>query len=281
VDAVGVLAGERDGRGRGGLVVLVLGVPHRAQCLVPVGFQAVGDQPVAGVDGQVAAAGEVGAVPGAFDVVTAQQVGVFGPGLQFGLHTERDLERERGEGVEQQSPDRGVHAGAGDEQAAARCTVDAFAHVLVVGHLDAVARVVAHAHPPPAAGADRQALEQRRAFPCRALVPLAAVRLGVTQQCGLVGLVLFEADISRVRVPDEREPLLARHGDHGLLAGGRVAGFAALPVDERAGIARVVQGAQHPGPSGRKGMPLDREPTPPASKNAPVLGPAQVVPPRA
>ena len=122
----------------------------------------------------------------------------------------------------------------------------AFAHALVVGHLDAVARVVAHAHPPPAAGADRQALQQRRAFPCRALVPLAAVRLGVTQQCGLVGLVLFEADISRVRVRDEREPLLARHGDHGLLAGGRVAGFAALPVDERAGIARVVQGAQHP-----------------------------------
>src|SRR5207249_8290779 len=60
VDAVGVLAGERDGRGRSGLVVLVLGVLHRGQCLVPVGFQAGGDQPVARVDGQVAAAGEVG-----------------------------------------------------------------------------------------------------------------------------------------------------------------------------------------------------------------------------
>ncbi len=49
-----------------------------------------------------------------------------------------------------------------------------------------------------------------------------------------------------MRVGDEREPLLARHVDRRHLAGGRVAGFAALTVDERAGIARVVQGAQHP-----------------------------------
>ena len=177
-DAGLVLVGERDGGGSGGFLVVVLGGLHGAQRVVPVGFQAVGDQPVVGVDGEVAAAGEVGAVAGPFDVVAAQLVGVVGAGLEFGLHGERDLERERGEGVEQQLPDRGVDAGAGDEQAARRGAVDAFAHALVVGHLDAAAGVVAHGHPPPAVAADGQALQQRRSFPRRAAVPLAAVRLG-------------------------------------------------------------------------------------------------------
>jgi hypothetical protein len=41
-----------------------------AQRVVPVGFEAVGDQPVAWVDGQVAAAGEVGAFAGPLDLLT-------------------------------------------------------------------------------------------------------------------------------------------------------------------------------------------------------------------
>ena len=69
------LVGER-GVGGGGLaVVVVLGGLQGAQRVVPVGFEAVGDEPVVGVDGQVAAAGEVGAVAGAFDVGAAQLVG--------------------------------------------------------------------------------------------------------------------------------------------------------------------------------------------------------------
>ena len=70
--------------------------------------------------------------------------------------------------------------------------------------------------------------------------------MGVDQQCGLVGLELLEADVSGVGVGEEREPLLARQADHCLLASDRVAGLATLAVDERAGIAGVVQGAQHP-----------------------------------
>ena len=68
---------------------------------------------------------------------------------------------ERGEGVEQQLSYRFVHAGARNEQTAARGAVDALAHALVVGHPDPAAGVVAHAHPPPAVRADRQALQQR------------------------------------------------------------------------------------------------------------------------
>jgi hypothetical protein len=87
-----VFLGERGGR-RGGVLVVVLGGAQRAQRIVPVRFQGVGDQPVVRVDGQVAAAGELGAVAGAFDVCAAQLVGLVGAGLELGLHVERDLAR--------------------------------------------------------------------------------------------------------------------------------------------------------------------------------------------
>ena len=76
-DAGALLLVERGGGGLGGGVV-VLGVGQLAQAGVPVGFEGVGDQPVAGVDGQVAAAGLVGGVLGALDGGGAQRVGVLG-----------------------------------------------------------------------------------------------------------------------------------------------------------------------------------------------------------
>ena len=117
-DSVLQLVGEGGcGGGAGALVVLARGV-QGAQCVVPVGFEAVGDEPVVRVDGQVAAAGQVGAVAGAFDVPAAQCIGFGGAGVQFGLHGQGDLERERGEGVEQQAGDGFVDDGAGHGLAA-------------------------------------------------------------------------------------------------------------------------------------------------------------------
>jgi hypothetical protein len=52
-----------------GSVVLVLDVLELAELVVPVGFEGVGDEPVVGVDGEVAAACEFGVVAGAFDVL--------------------------------------------------------------------------------------------------------------------------------------------------------------------------------------------------------------------
>ena len=52
-----------------GLVVVVLGCLDGAERVVPVGFQGVGDEPVVGVDREVAAPREVGVVPGPLDVV--------------------------------------------------------------------------------------------------------------------------------------------------------------------------------------------------------------------
>jgi len=56
------------------LLVVVLRLAEGAEGVVPVGFEGVGDQTVVRVDAEVAAAGQVGAVPCSFDVVAAQGV---------------------------------------------------------------------------------------------------------------------------------------------------------------------------------------------------------------
>jgi len=154
-DAGLVLLAESLGGLCGCGVVVVFGGAQGAQRVVPVGFQAVGDEPVVRVDGQVAAAGQVGVLAGSFDVAAAQRVGFVGAGLEFGLHGQGDVEGERGDGVEQQLTYRSVDRRAGHGQAARSAGVDAGAHAFVVGDLDAAADVVAHGHPPPASPADR------------------------------------------------------------------------------------------------------------------------------
>ena len=101
----------------GGLaVVFVLGGLQRAERVVPVAFERVGDEPVVGVDGEVAAAGELGVVAGSVDVGAAELVSFAGAGFELGLDGERDLERERGDRPEQQIPDRAVdRRGRGDQ----------------------------------------------------------------------------------------------------------------------------------------------------------------------
>jgi hypothetical protein len=67
-----------------GGVVGVLGVGQGAQGGVPVGFEGAGDQPVGRVDGEVAAAGQVGVVAGALDVGGTQRVGLGRAVFQLG-----------------------------------------------------------------------------------------------------------------------------------------------------------------------------------------------------
>jgi hypothetical protein len=58
-------------------------------------------------------------------------------------------------------------------------------------------------------------------------------------------LILLEGDVSGVCFGDQRRPLLARQFLRSRLALGVLAGAAAA-IGERAGVARVVQRAQHP-----------------------------------
>jgi hypothetical protein len=84
--------------GGGRLLVVVLGGLDGAQRVVPVGLERVGNEPIVGVDGEVAAARELGALARAVDLRAAQLVGFVGALLEFGLDGERDVEREWGDG---------------------------------------------------------------------------------------------------------------------------------------------------------------------------------------
>src|ERR1700676_2317834 len=125
-DAGALGVGELAGGLLACLFVGVLGVVEVAQGCVPVGFEAVGDEPVGGVDGQVAAPGEVGVVAGAFDVGGAHPVRVGGALVEIG---------------------------AGNGRADRLCVFDAVALTRVGGQRLAVAVVVAHRHPLSAAAA--------------------------------------------------------------------------------------------------------------------------------
>jgi hypothetical protein len=80
--------GELPGVVLAGLLGCVPGLGEGAQRGVPVGFEGVGDEPVSGVNGQVAVAGQVGEVAGALDVRGAQCFGLVGAVLELGLDGE-------------------------------------------------------------------------------------------------------------------------------------------------------------------------------------------------
>ena len=208
-DPVLLGVGELPGVLLAGLVVGGLGVAQGAQRGVPVGFEGVGDEPVGGVDGEVAAAGQVGVVAGALDVGGAQRVGLGGAVLEFGGDLEGGLDGQRGEGGDEQLADVLVEGVAGDGGADRAGVLDAVALAEVGGQVFPAAGVVADGHPPAAAAADDDALQQGGAFAGRPGGPVAAVRGGVGREPGDVGLVLVQGDVSGVGAGDEGDPLLA------------------------------------------------------------------------
>jgi hypothetical protein len=89
-------------------------------------------------------------------------------------------------------------------------------------------------------------LQEGGSFAGWAVAAVGAVRDGEFGQPVLVGLELFPGDVSGVRVGDQHSPLVARQGDDARPATG--CGPVGVPaVEERAGVAGVVQYPQHPG----------------------------------
>src|SRR6266508_2943123 len=129
---VSLRLGER-GCGGFGVFVGVGGLGELAQGGVPVGFEGVGDEPVGGVDGEVAAAGLFGVVLGAVHGGGAQPVGVLGAGGEFVGDGEGGFQGEWGEGVDEELPYGGVDAGAGDGLADGGGGADAVVLADVVG----------------------------------------------------------------------------------------------------------------------------------------------------
>jgi hypothetical protein len=127
-----VVVVESDLRRGGGMFVVVAGVLEGAERFVPVGLEAVGDKPVVRVDREVAATGELSALAGPFDVGAPQGVCFVGASFELGLDGEGDLERERSDGVEEQTRDRSVDVATGDGLATTSSTLDRLADALVV-----------------------------------------------------------------------------------------------------------------------------------------------------
>jgi Stage II sporulation protein E (SpoIIE) len=127
-----------------------LGLAEGAQRGIPVGFAGVGDEPVGGVDGEVAAAGQVGVVAGALDVGGAQRIGFVGTVLELGLDGEGGLGGQRGEGAGERLPDLLVEAGAGNGLADPAAVRDAVALAHVGRDFLIAAPVVADGHAQPA-----------------------------------------------------------------------------------------------------------------------------------
>ena len=237
--------GELPGVVLAGLLAGVLGLGQGAERGVPVGFEGVGDEPVGGVDGEVAAAGQVGVVAGALDVGGAQGVGLVGAVLQLGGDGEGGLDGERGEGVDEQLPDPLVQAGAGDGLADPAGVLDAVALADVGGEFAAAALVVADGHPLPAAPADDDALQQRGAFAGRPGGAVPAVRGGV----GCARRARLASYWSRVMYPGWAPGMKEIHSSRGSavrdqLPAGQLE--VAVPAEgERAGVAGIVQDPQH------------------------------------
>ena len=135
--------GEVGVSGGGLAVVFVLGGLQRAQRVVPVGFEGVGDEPVVGVDGEVSATGELGVVAGSVDVGAAELIGLGGAAFELGLDGERDVERERSDGLEQQIADRTVDRVSGEMQADRAAALDVVVGAAVVRHERVAALVIA------------------------------------------------------------------------------------------------------------------------------------------
>ena len=139
--------------------VVVLGVAQRTQFLVPFGFERLGHQAVVGVDGEVAALGELGFVAGPVHLLVSQVVGLLGPGDKLVVHGQGHFEGERRHRLDEQVPDGTVDVLAEQTLARRLGFLDASLLAEVLGHDLAVLDVVADGHALAAAPADHEALQ--------------------------------------------------------------------------------------------------------------------------
>ena len=121
--------------------------------------------------------------------------------------------------------------------------IDRLALAYVIGPGPVAAGVVAHRHSLPAHPADGQPLQQRRPLPGRTAAPVRAVRLGVGPQLPPIGFKALPGDVPRVAVGQQNGPVGLRQPSELNPTVGAPA-LSAAPVDEGAGVSRVVQHLQ-------------------------------------
>ena len=207
------------GRSGGDLGDGALGAADLGEALFPFALQRAGDEPVLGLAGVELAAGALGVDLRALEL----QLGRAHPRLVVGVgvldRAQRRLDPGRSQRLEHGVEHDLLDPPAADRLAALGAVELVAAHARVVGHERLAA--VADLHPPPAAPAADQPLQQRPAL-ARGAAALAARRAPVGAQPLLVGQVALEGDVAGVVVLDAHVPLLARRAalalaDHAVL----------------------------------------------------------------
>src|SRR5262249_13867103 len=221
-------------------LVFFLRLGQRPQSAVPFRLELVGHEAVVGIDLHEAPAREVGFVPRPLHVAPAQPIRLVGARLELLLDRERRLQRPWRPGLAPEPSPGAVEVGAGDALADRLAAGDALPLAGVGRERLAATVVVPDGHALAAASADHQALQQRGSFAGWAAAAVGALGLRVVAEAPLNVLKLLPRDVARVRIRDERGPLLAREP---LERAGAITmpALTAPAKEESAGEARIVQ----------------------------------------
>jgi hypothetical protein len=168
-DALALSFVDAEPIGRSLALVAFLSLGQVAQLCIPVGFQRVGDEPVGGVHLHVALAGAIGLVLCSFDLPVTQAIGLVMTSRYLRLNGERELERQRRDGLDEQLAYRGIDP-CSQDALAQRVTEKPSAtraHV-VRDEFATPTRVVVHVHAAAAQPADDAPLQEGGTFARRA-----------------------------------------------------------------------------------------------------------------
>src|SRR5262249_15439362 len=205
--------GGGEGCRAGGLAAgeLGFGGGQVGERFLPGGFQAAGDQPVAGVDGLVAALGLGGRVAGLLDLAAPLLQGSVVPLLELPGGLQAGAQRHWLQRGQERAGDGGVDGHAAGPQVPGAAAFDQLPGAgAVVARGGLVLALVVDGELAAAGAAGGQALQQCAALTDRAGARLMSDRADVLGDLCLVGLVGVPVGESLVVVFDQHLPLVLR-----------------------------------------------------------------------
>jgi len=222
------------------LLVVLLRFGQATELVIPFRFQAVGNQSVAGVDIHVTPAGKLGFVLCPLDVFPPQRIGFGNPCLDFLLNGEGNLQSHWLHQFQQEVADRLIDDTARHALADLLRPPDGGFLADIGGNHLLIRDAVVDAHSLSTDAAYDAALQERRALACRPRFPCSSEPQRVLGEALLIGLKLLPADVAGMSTGNQDLPIRSRNLRRTVLSV-RQKASAAAAVDERAGVAGVVQ----------------------------------------
>jgi hypothetical protein len=130
------------------------------------------------------------------NVLLPQPIRLVDAGLDFGLNSQRQLEVERSQRLDQEIANGGIQRFAMYSLADGLGVLDRSAHTRGGRHFALFVYVVAYRHPVATTTADHQALQKRWSFSGWARTPIDAIAVSRLAQLLKVLLVLLPRDIA-------------------------------------------------------------------------------------